>query len=114
MEKYRKINLEDDMPTVVQAMSRLNLEVTLARRQGVKIMKIIHGFGSTGNGGKIRLEARKQLEVLKRRGILKYYITGEKLSIFDENTRKAMDYCSELRGDSDLERHNNGITIVVL
>lgn len=113
-EAYRKINLEDDQPTVSQAMARLDYEVITAKRQGVKVMKIIHGFGSTGNGGKIRIAARKQLNGLQQRGFIKYYIMGEQLSIFDNNTRKAMDYCSQFRGDSDLERHNNGVTIAVL
>ena len=41
-------------------------------------------------------------------------IPGERFSIFDEETRQAFQRCPELRQDSDLERCNNGITIVVL
>ena len=77
-------------------------------------MKLIHGYGSSGAGGRLRPAMRRELERMQKLGYVKYYIEGEKLSIFDENTRRAMDYCGELRGDSDLERHNNGITLVIL
>ena len=43
-QQIRQINLEDGMPTVRQALARLQLEVRLARRQGVWVLKIIHGF----------------------------------------------------------------------
>lgn len=110
---YRIINLEDDLPTVEQAMHRLTLEVRLARSQQVRLLKIIHGFGSSGRGGKIRPAARRKLESLQKSGHIKFFICGEKLSIFDEGTRRALDLCPALRGDSDLERHNNGVTLVV-
>lgn len=51
MEQIRLINLEDEKPTVKQAMDRLELELRLAKKQNVCVLKIIHGFGSTGNGG---------------------------------------------------------------
>lgn len=111
---YRIINLEDDFPTVEQAMRRLTWEVRTARQQGVRLMKIIHGFGSTGKGGKIRPAARRQLDAMKKSGHIKFYIMGERLSIFDEDTRRALDLCADLRRDSDLERHNNGVTLAVL
>lgn len=112
-QKYRIINLEDDLPTVSQAMQRLTYEIRAARRQNVQLMKIIHGFGSSGRGGKIRPAVRNQLDKMQKSGYLKFYICGEKLSIFDEMTRQALDLCSSLRGDSDLDRHNNGITIAI-
>ncbi|MGE4549121.1 MAG: hypothetical protein AB7C89_06170 [Intestinibacillus sp.] len=113
-ESYRIINLEDNLPTVPQAMQRLVWEVRTARRQGVRLLKVIHGFGSTGRGGKIRPAARRQLDGLQKSGYVRFYIPGEKLSIFEEDTRRALDLYPPLRRDADLERHNNGITLVVL
>lgn len=111
---YRIINLEDDLPTVAQAVHRLIWEVQTARRQNVRVLKIIHGFGSTGRGGKIRPAARRQLDSLQKSGYVRFYIPGERLSIFDADTRLALDLLPLLRKDADLERHNNGITLVVL
>lgn len=113
-QQIRQINLEDDMPAVAQALDRLRLEVRMARRQGVWVLKIIHGFGSTGNGGKIRIAVRKELPVLQRRGYVKFFVPGEKLTIFEEDTRKLLQICPAFRKDHDIDRHNNGITVAVL
>ena len=110
---YRTINLEEGMPSAPEAARRLIMAVRLARKQGIRAMKIIHGFGSSGTGGKIRITARRELDKLQKSGHIQFYVPGEKLSIFDENTRRALDTCPALRGDSDIDRHNNGITLVV-
>jgi len=110
----REVNLKADLPTVDDAIRRITYNIKNAEPFGVTAIKFIHGYGSSGKGGGIRVEARKYLERQKSRGQIKDYITGEKFSIFDEATRKAFAACDELRRDSDLERHNNGITIVIL
>ena len=110
----REVNIKSGMPTVDEAIRRITYNIKNAGPLGVSAIKLIHGYGSTGKGGGIRTEARKYLDRQQTRGQIKYYITGEDFSIFDENTRKAFLICNELRRDSDLERHNNGITIVIL
>lgn len=102
------------MPAVQDAMARLGREIRMARRQQVGAIKLIHGFGSSGRGGKIRLAVRRELLQMQKRGYVKYYVEGERLSIFDEDTRAAFIRCDALRRDPDLERHNNGVTLVVL
>jgi hypothetical protein len=39
---------------------------------------------------------------------------GEKWSIFDANSRKAIEMVPALSGDPDLERWNRGVTIVII
>jgi len=114
MNKYRTINLEEGMPTSDQAIRRLTFEINGSKRQGVVALKIIHGFGSSGTGGKIRIESRKYLRSLQNRGKISFFIEGENLSIFNESTRRALDICPDIRADRDLERHNNGITVIIL
>lgn len=109
----REINLEYGQPTVDKAIKRLTFELHRGKSDRVGAIKLIHGYGSTGSGGKIRLEARKYLQKQKQTGFVKLVIEGERLSIFDEDTRKAFAVCGQLRGDHDMERHNNGITIVI-
>ena len=89
-QQIRQINLEDEKPTVSQAMARLQLELRLAKRQDICVLKIIHGFGSTGNGGKIRVAVRKELPALQKRGQIRFFIPGEKLTIFEEDTRRLL------------------------
>ena len=110
----REVNIKADSPTVDDAIRRITYNINNAGVFGVSAIKFIHGYGSTGKGGAIRTETRKYLERQKSNRSIKYYINGEDFSIFDETTRNAFTVCDELRRDSDLERHNNGITIVIL
>ena len=110
----REVNVKSGMPTVDDAIKRITYNIKNAKPFGVTAIKLIHGYGSTGKGGAIRTESRKYLDRQKSQGQIKGYIKGEEFSIFDDMTRKAFLTCDELRRDSDLERHNNGITIVVL
>lgn len=102
------------MPTVNEAVRRLTFELHNSRRMGVSVLKIIHGYGSSGTGGKIRTEARAYLSRLRDKRELKGFLTGEQFSIFDEATRAAFVLCPDLRKDRDLERHNNGVTFILL
>ena len=102
------------MPTADDAIQRITYHIRNARSFGVSAVKFIHGYGSSGKGGVIRTKARQYLESQKKRGFVKDYIPGEDFSIFNEATRKAFLVCDDLRRDSDIERHNNGITIVIL
>ena len=110
----REVNIKSDLPTVNDAIRRVTYNIKNAGTFGVTVIKFIHGYGSTGKGGSIRTETRKYLERQKQQRQIKDYIIGENFSIFDESTRKAFAVCDELRRDSDIERHNNGITIVIL
>lgn len=108
------INLESGMPTVDHALARLRVEFTSAKTLRVKVIKLIHGYGSSGTGGRIRTAVRAELENLKRAGRIKAYVPGEKWEIFNMETIRMLDACGELRSDRDLGRFNNGITMVLL
>ena len=57
----RVLNLEQGMPTVEEALSRLRLEIQRLKSEGAKAAKLIHGYGSTGRGGKICVGVRQEL-----------------------------------------------------
>lgn len=112
--ELREVNLEAGMPLVDAAIRRLTFELHQSRRMGCTVLKIIHGYGSSGSGGRIRVEARQYLARLKARREIRDYIPGEEFSIFNEATRSAFALCGDLRRERDLERHNNGVTYIVL
>lgn len=112
--QLREVNLEQGMPLADAAIRRLTYELHQSRRMGCTVLKIIHGYGSSGRGGRIRIEARQYLDRLKHRNEIADYLPGETFSIFSEATRSAFSVCGELRQDRDLERHNNGVTFIVL
>ena len=78
------------MPYADQAIQRLTLEIRQSRKMGCTVLKIIHGYGSSGKGGKIRTESRRYLTRLKERGEIVNFLPGEKFSIFEDATRQAL------------------------
>ena len=72
----KTVNLERGKPTVETAMRRLPLEIDTARREGVKLLTLIHGYGSSGKGGRIREECRKALDYMRLKKEISEYIPG--------------------------------------
>lgn len=110
----KEVNVKEDMPTADLAVRRVTYAIRNGKSLGAAAVKIIHGYGSTGKGGRIRTETRRYLADQKRRGLIRDYLPGEDFSIFSAATRDAFLLCDDLRRDRDLDRSNNGITIVVL
>lgn len=109
----REVNIKQNMPTVQEAFSRLDTAIRSSRQLGYGAVKIIHGYGSSGRGGKIRLAVRRRLAEMKQKRQIRDFIPGESFSIFEEATRQAFLRCDDLRRDHDLDRHNNGVTIII-
>ena len=108
-----EINLELGYPTVDDALRRLRSELDAARRLRSPAVKVIHGYGSSGKGGKIRTAVRKQLREELAQGRIGAVIRGEDFSIFDEATRRAFSRCGALRQDPDLDGYNSGVTFII-
>lgn len=113
-KKFGIANIEAGMPTVAEAKKKLLYEISGSKKQGIIALKIIHGYGSSGIGGKLRVEMRKMLAQKKREGAIRSFVIGEEWSIFNQFTREILDHCKDLRQDSDLEKYNSGITVVLL
>jgi len=110
----KSANLKSDMPQVHEALQRLDRELSVARQEKAKLLKLIHGYGSTGEGGDIRIAVQKRLLELVQNGQIRGCIFGENWAKSDETAWKLMQSHPELKSDSDLGRGNRGITIVLL
>lgn len=108
------VNLKEGSPTTPQALARLTTELDRARRNGVSLLKIIHGYGSTGEGGVIRNAVQAELVRLEREGQIRAFISGEDWRISNETTWALLSKHRELKRDRDLGRGNRGISIVLL
>jgi hypothetical protein len=102
------------MPLVREALQRLERELALARQEKAKLLKIIHGYGSSGTGGEIRMAVQKRLMEMTQCGQIRACIFGENWSKSDETSWKILQANIALKSDSDLGRGNRGITIVML
>ncbi|MFZ0760074.1 MAG: hypothetical protein WAM69_09010, partial [Candidatus Sulfotelmatobacter sp.] len=106
--------LKSGMPTVDQALQGLDRELALARQEKPTLLKLIHGYGSTGVGGDIRIAVQKRLLEMAQNGQIRGCIFGENWSRSDDASWKLLQSHPELKSDSDLGRRNRGITIVLL
>lgn len=107
------LNLEAGRPTVEEARKKLAEALHAARREKTGALKLIHGYGSTGTGGKLRDGIRKSLSLRRKEGKIAGFIPGEKFGPFDEAAAALLAERPELRRDADFGRGNYGITIVV-
>jgi len=110
----KTVNLKSDWPTVQEALARLDRELIVAREEKCTVLKVIHGYGSTGTGGDIRIAVQKRLRQLVVAGELGGCVFGENWSKTDEETWRILQARSELKNDPDLGRRNMGITVVIL
>ena len=102
------------MPTVSEALQLLDRELARARQAGWTVLKLIHGYGSTGAGGEIRIAAQRRLTEMASRGEIRACIFGENWAKSDEQTWALINARPELKGDADLGKRNLGVTVVVL
>lgn len=110
----RVVNLERGYPTVKEAIKKLDLALYNASMEKVKVMRIIHGYGSRGRGGKIKEAVTKYLQSQVKRDGISGFINGECWTIFSEKTREFLETCDFLKRDQFLDLYNRGITYVLL
>jgi hypothetical protein len=110
----KTVNLKSDMPLVREALQRLERELALARQEKATLLKVVHGYGSTGAGGEIRIAVQMRLTEMVQGGQIRGCIFGENWSKSDEAAWKLLQSHAELKSDPDLGRRNPGITIVLL
>ena len=114
MPGLKTINIKHDMPTVEEARKRLLAELASAKAKGFTALKLIHGYGSTGQGGALKDALRRSLTLRRKEGVIRSWVAGERWDPFETAAREMMDACPELSRDSDLGRGNEGVTVVLL
>jgi hypothetical protein len=110
----RTLNLKSGLPTVDEARRRLLTEMDATRRKGVRVLKVIHGWGSSGEGGALAVAIRKSLRLRVREGKATLVVPGERFSSDATEGRELAQRHPTVRHDPDFNRTNPGITIVEL
>jgi hypothetical protein len=114
MPVLKTINLEEGRPSVVSATSRLLDQLRLAQQEKYTAAKVIHGYGSHGVGGELRIAIQGMLALMAQSGEIRAFVAGEDWRISDDVTWRLLQQHRELKQDRDLGKENKGITIVVL
>jgi len=108
------VNLEQGLPDRKEARQRLEAAIARARKEGVPALRLIHGYGSSGQGGTLRFAIRGYLRQMKDRGEIAMFVNGESFSQFEERSRELLRKVPELVMDPDLGAGNKGVTLVLL
>ncbi len=114
MSSIKTVNLKSDRPSVHEALQRLEHEIAQAQQHKHSLLKVIHGYGSSGAGGDICIAVQKRLRQLAEDGRIQGCIFGENWGKSDETSWKLLQQHPELKHDPDLGRRNRGITIVLI
>jgi hypothetical protein len=114
MAVIKTIVVKEGMPTVEEARTQLQAELRRAKQGGVKLLKLVHGYGSSGVGGDLRIALQATLTKMAQQHEIRGCIYGENWRTGDDLTWELLKRMPELKGDSDLGKGNRGMTIVVL
>ena len=108
------IDLERGRPPVHEALARLDAGISRARAAGREVVKVIHGYGSSGVGGTLRDEIRASLDRREDDGRIQLWVAGEDWDLFDPRSRTILAGAPGADRDRDLGRGNAGVSIVLL
>ena len=100
--------------TVDSALALVEIEIERRLQFGGGVFKVLHGHGSHGVGGVIRVELRKRLKELQKKLNFKY-IPGEEFTPLKlQELQLKEEHLSELLVDEDYCHINPGITFVIV
>lgn len=112
--RRKVVNLERGMPAAEDAIRILEAAIAEARVQGISILTVIHGYGSSGKGGKIRRDCRSILDYKCSKGELQDYVPGEEFNRRNGPTKSILRRYPQLLSDRNLDRGNQGISLIIL
>ncbi len=111
---HRIINIEQGRPLVETALRKMENELQRAQSEHVHVATLIHGYGSSGKGGKIRTECRKVLDHLVQQKKINQVIAGEHFKRRSGSGKALLQRYPHLESNCSSDFSNPGITIVVL
>jgi hypothetical protein len=114
MSTIRTFNVEAGLPTLDEARRLVIEEIKRAKGASARVLKVIHGYGSSGKGGALCVGLRKSFSLRKKEGVIRDFILGEDWTIFNETVLALLEVVPQLRGDPDLGATNEGVTILWL
>jgi hypothetical protein len=105
-------DIKSNLPTVAEATRDLN-EILRRAKTSEKVIKIIHGYGSSGVGGAIKTAVHRILAGKRNDKTIRAYIPGEAIASmmgFDDDIVR---FRHLIQSDSDYKKGNDGITYVI-
>ena len=111
---HRVVNIERGRPLVETALKIMQNELIRAAADNIKVVTLIHGYGSSGKGGRIRTECRKVLDHLQEAKKVNQVIGGEDFKRRCGAGKALVQRFPSLAKECSSDFSNPGITIVVI
>lgn len=111
-EKIRTVGVKDGMPTVEEGRVKLEAELARRRAAGAKVVRVIHGYGSSSKGGALKDAGRAFLSREARTGRIRSIVPGDGYSRATVAGRDLMGRWPDLKAAERTDRGNPGITMV--
>ncbi len=109
------INLEAGSPTAEEALERLTQHVRAASEAGIRALIVIHGYGSSGSGGKIKWVVRDALENNYFSDRVDEYHFGEDLALGSSGYQVVIKRRASLKQHlSQFKIGNAGMTVLLM
>jgi hypothetical protein len=108
------VNIEAGRPSVEEGIQRLKEGLLRARHSGIKIIRVIHGYGSSGTGGKLRDACRLFLRQEKSARRIKSFLPGEDYTRGSGAGKDLFNRHPGLQQSEGSDSRNPGITLVEL
>lgn len=109
------LNLEHQLPTVDQAIEKFDRTLEELSDTAMRVVKVIHGYGSGGKGGRIKEAVRQELLYQRRSHLIDSYYAGEDLMPGKETYQELMKRHPTLKSILTKDIFGNaGITLIVL
>ena len=111
VNKVQEVNIEKGFPNVEAALQKLKAFLTTSKRQGVKAVIVVHGYGSTGDGGAIKTAVLKCLRDKSMCGIVRDFSCGDE---WINRKKEILNLCKSLESHERKISGNVGVTAVLL
>ena len=108
--KVKEINIERGKPTVEAAMRDLVNQLSTAKATGYKAAILVHGYGSSGTGGAIKIAAKGKLKERSMSGLVRHTAGGEDWAA---HKKAFVDACPQLKDFQPTIDGNRGVTVIL-
>lgn len=112
MKRFKEVSLEELASSLSDALELVKAEIKNGKSNGVGCIMFIHGYGSSGKGGTIRIKAREWLNAQLKKSVVKSVILGEDFNIFNPSALTLKKKYKQL--EQLIFAANHGVTVVEL
>lgn len=108
------INIKKDNPNVDYALFLIDEEIRYSRAVGNRVVIIIHGYGSHGQGGAIKKGVKVYLPILKKKGIITSFVFGENWGETNPVVKEIERISPDIILNENLSHINSGVSVILL